>query len=100
MRKHHNSLESDRKRKTLRDKPLSCDTSKFGSKRRRLCLKCGEKFLSERLYNRICEKCSLINKRIVLKIHSVSSKPLGEDDPTSRSHHFFPARQGGRPADS
>ncbi len=47
----------------------------------RLCLKCGEKFLSEHLYKRICEKCSLINKRIALKTYSVSSKPLGEDDP-------------------
>ncbi len=83
MRKNHNSLKSDRKRKTLRDTSLSCDTNKFGSKKKRLCLKCGEKFLSECHNNRICEKCSLINERIALKTHSVSSKPLGEDDPLS-----------------
>ncbi len=100
MRQHHNSLKSDRKRKTLRDTSLSCDTYKFGSKKERLCLKCGEKFLSERPYNRICEKCSLINKRIALKTHSVSSKPLGEDDPISRPHYFCPAKQGGRSSDS
>ncbi len=60
MRKNHNSLKSGRirktLRKTLRDTSLSCDTIKFGSKRERWCLKCGEKFLSECSYNRICEK--------------------------------------------
>ena len=100
MRQHHNSLKSDRKRKTLRDTSLSCDTYKFGSKKERLCLRCGEKFLSKRPFNCICKKCSLIYKRIALKTHSVSSKPLGEDDAISRSHYFFPARQGSRSADS
>jgi hypothetical protein len=42
MRKRHNSLKSGRKRKTLRDTSLSCDTNKFGSKKKRLCLKCEE----------------------------------------------------------
>ena len=88
MRKNHNSLKSDRKRKTLRDKSLTCDSNKFGSKGKRLCLKCGKKFLSERPYNRICEKCSLINEEMAFKTHSVSSKPLGEEeDPLSR---YFP----------
>ncbi len=64
----------------------------------RLCLKCGEKFLSECPSNRICEKCSLINEKIALKTYSLSSKPFGEDDPLSRSHHFFSARQGSRSA--
>ncbi len=79
MRKHHNNLKSDRKRKTLRDTSLSCDTYKFGSKKERLCLKCGEKFLSECPYNRICENCRLINEKIALKTHSVSSKPLSKE---------------------
>ncbi len=100
MRKNHNSLKSDRKRKTLRDTSLSCDTNKFGSKKKRLCLKCGEKFLSERPYNRICEECSLKNERIAFRTHSVSSKPLGEEDSISRSSYFSPSRQGNRSADS
>ncbi len=54
MRKNHNSLKSDRKRKTLRDTSLTYDTDKIRSMKKRLCLKCGEKFLSERPYNRIC----------------------------------------------
>ena len=44
----------------------------------RLCLKCGKKFLSKRPSNRICEKCSLINQRIALKLHSVSNLPQVE----------------------
>jgi hypothetical protein len=99
MKKNHNSLNTDRKRKTLRDISLSCDTNKSWSKKKRLCLKCGEKFLSELPYNRICEKCSLINKKIALKTHSVSSKPLGEEDSISRSR-YFPEWQGGKSADS
>ena len=105
MRQHHNSLMSDRKRKTLRDTSLSCDIYKFETLQERLCLKCEEKFLSKRPYNRICEKCSLINKKIALKTHSVSSIPLGEENPLSRpssrpSSRYFPVRQEGRSADS
>ncbi len=93
MRKNHNSLKSTRKRKTLRDTSCSCDADKFWSKRGRLCLKCGEKFLSECPYNRICEKCSLINEEIALKTYSVSSKPSGEEDSLSC---YFSAWQGGK----
>ncbi len=60
MRENHNSLKSDGKRKTLRDTSLTCDTNKIRSKKKRLCLECGEKFLSERPYNCRCEECSLI----------------------------------------
>ncbi len=98
MRKNHNSLKSDRKRKTLRDTSFTCDTNKIRSKKKRLCLKCGEKFLSECPYNRICEECSLTNERIAFRTHPVSSKPLGEEeDPISR---YFPAWQGGKSANS
>ncbi len=85
------------KRKTLRDTSLTCDTNKFGSKKKSLCLKCGKKFLSKRHYNRICEKCSLINEEIALHTHSVSSKPLGEEDPVSS---YFPTWQEGKSADN
>ncbi len=95
MRKNHNSLKSDRKRKTLRDTSLTCDTNKIRSEKKRLCLKCGEKFLSKRPYNRICEECRLTNERVSFRTHSVSSKPLGEEDPISR---YFPEWQGGRSA--
>ncbi len=83
MIKFHNSFISDRKRKTLRDTSLRCVTNKFEFKKNRLCLKCGEKFLSERPSNRICERCSLINEKIALKLHSVSHPPQKESE-------FFP----------
>ena len=60
MRNNHNSLKSVRRRKTLRDTFLSCDTNKIRSKKNRLCLRCGEKFLINRPYKHICEECSLI----------------------------------------
>ncbi len=62
-----------------------------------LCLKCGEKFLSERPYNRICGNCSLINERIAFRTHSVSSKLLDEEYSISR---YFSAWQEGTSADS
>ena len=70
MREFHNRLNSYKKRKTLRDTSLRCVTNKFGSKKKRLCLKCGEKFLNEGLYNRIYEKCSLINEKVAMKTYS------------------------------
>ncbi len=81
MGTNHNSLKSDRNRKTLRDISLRCDTSKFGYKEKRLCLKCRETFFSGRSFNRICEKCSLANKRVALKTFYATSKHLDEEDP-------------------
>jgi hypothetical protein len=46
----------------------------------RLCLKCGEKLVSECPYNNICEKCDLINEKKALKTFSVGSKLLGEEN--------------------
>ena len=78
MNKNHNNLKSDRKRRTSRDTSLTCDTNKFGSKKKRLCLKCGEKFLNRHPYNCICEQCSLKNKRIGLKTFYANSKHLNK----------------------
>ena len=80
MIKFNNSFIPDRKRKTIRDTSLRSVTNKFESKKERLCLKCGEKFLSKRSSNRICEKCSLINEKIELKLHSVSNLPQKESE--------------------
>jgi len=101
MRKNHNSLKLDRISKTLRDTSLSCDTNTFWSKKKRRCLKCGEEFLSECSSNRICEQCSLINEKVALRTFSVSSKPLGGEDPLSRTpSRSFAVRQGSRSTDS
>ena len=93
MRKNHNSLKSDRKRKTLRDTSLTCDTNKFGSKKSISCSKCGKKFLSIGPYNRLCEKC--VSQ--AWKTFWVSPEPLGEEDSISR---YFPAWQGVKSGDS
>ncbi len=84
MRRNHNSLKSDRKRKTLRDTSLTSDTNKFWSKKSRSCLKCGKEFLSIGPYNRLCEK--YVSQ--AWKTFRVSSEPLDEEDPISR---YFPA---------
>ena len=38
------------------------------------CLKCGKKFFSEGLHNRICEKCNLINEETRAPTYSLSLK--------------------------
>ncbi len=35
-------------------------TVKTELKKKRICLKCGKKFLSKGPYNRLCEKCGVI----------------------------------------
>ncbi len=75
--RNHISLKSDIK-KTLRNSSLVCDTNKFETKKNRLCLKCGEKFLSRLPCNRICGKCGLTNKRIGLKTFYAASKHLNK----------------------
>jgi hypothetical protein len=87
MENDHCRSKSDRERSILRDAPEYCDTNKIRFQKKRPCLKCGEKFLSQGPYNRICEKCSLINEEIALSTYTVSSEPLGEQDSISS---YFP----------
>ncbi len=69
-------LISNRKKKGLRENP---NISRARLQKKRLCLKCGKKFTSKGLYNRICERCSLLNERVATSIYSVgnttSNKP-------------------------
>ena len=74
-------LISNRKKKGLRENP---NISRARLQKKRLCLKCGKKFSSKGLYNRICERCSLLNERMVKSTYSVgnttSDKPhIAED---------------------
>ncbi|ODS32821.1 MAG: hypothetical protein SCARUB_02027 [Candidatus Scalindua rubra] len=87
MRKTHSYLKTNRKKRILRDAPKSCDTNKIRFKKKRLCLKCGKKFLSKGPYNRICEKCGSINERIATSTYSVSSKP--SDEPNLLEDRFY-----------
>jgi len=87
MGNNHCHSKPDGKRSILRDVPEYCDTNKIRFQKKRPCLKCEEKFLSQGPYNRICEECSLINEEIALNSYYVSSEPLGEQDSISS---YFP----------
>ena len=63
----------------LKDTIEGVYTKVTGSKQKRMCLKCGEKFPSKGPYNRICDKCSSMNERVATSTYavreSVSSEP-------------------------
>ena len=51
-----------------------------GLRQKRMCLKCGEKFHSKGPYNRICEKCSLMNERVAKSTYAVRENPPSESN--------------------
>ena len=61
---------SNRKKSELGENP---NISSARLQKKRLCLKCGKKFPSKGLYNRICERCSLLNERMVKSTYSVGN---------------------------
>jgi hypothetical protein len=70
-------LISNRKKKGLRENP---NISRARLQKKRLCLRCGEKFPSKGLYNRICERCSLLNERMVKSTYSVGNTTSDKSD--------------------
>jgi hypothetical protein len=70
MKNTFSYLISNRGKKGLRENP---NISRARLRKKRLCLKCGKKFLSKGLYNRICERCSLLNERMSTSMYSISS---------------------------
>jgi hypothetical protein len=46
--------------------------------RKKVCLKCGEKFKSKGDYNRICDPCSAVNGRVTRTMHKTGLTPSGE----------------------
>ena len=54
------------------------DTDKIGLKKSRLCLKCGNRFLSVGPHNRLCDVCVSVNEKVADKMFCVSSKYLNE----------------------
>jgi len=75
------------KKKFLKGKPKSCITSKVKVAKKRLCLKCGKKFLSRGRYNRICEKCGLTNERIATNTYSVNG--ISSESTNAFTGNFF-----------
>ena len=69
-------------------KKLSNRKSKSRSRRtRRLCLKCGRKFISKHHYNRICEKCGIVNARTTSSMYAVSE--ISSEKPELFGDHFY-----------
>jgi hypothetical protein len=56
----------------LKDNPDNFNTPVNRLHKKRLCLKCGKKFLSQGHHNRICVKCELINNRVRAGTYPVS----------------------------
>ncbi len=59
----------------LKDKPDNYNTPVNRLHKKRLCLKCGKRFLSQGHHNRICVKCGLSNERIRLYSYALSMSP-------------------------
>lgn len=68
---------SNRKKSELGENP---NISSARLQKKRLCLKCGKKFPSKGLYNRICERCSLLNERMVKSTYSVGNTTSDKSD--------------------
>ncbi len=68
---------SNRKKSELGGNP---DISSARLQKKRLCLKCGKKFPSKGLYNRICERCSLLNERMATGTYSVGNTTSDKSD--------------------
>ena len=62
-------LSSNIEEKELKDKPNNFNTPVGRLQKKRLCLKCGKKFLSKGPHNRICITCCLINERIRTEVY-------------------------------
>lgn len=73
MKKKSKQIGARRKKRVLKDEPVSSAINRNKMQKKRLCLKCGKKFPSKGPYNRICEKCSFINERMKVSAYSVSS---------------------------
>jgi hypothetical protein len=68
---------SNRKESELGENP---NISSARLQKKRLCLKCGKKFPSKGLYNRICDRCSLLNERMATGTYSVGNTTSDKSD--------------------
>jgi hypothetical protein len=73
-------LKLNRKKTKSKEVSRGFSITKAGLKKKRACLKCGKQFLSKGPYNRICDKCGLMNERVASSAYSVSEKPSSESN--------------------
>ncbi|GAX60686.1 hypothetical protein SCALIN_C13_0203 [Candidatus Scalindua japonica] len=76
MKSNYSCLKPKSKRKVTRNVPVSTDTNNLNKSR--LCLKCGERFLSTGPYNRLCEACVATNEKIAPKTVCVGPTYIDE----------------------
>ncbi len=81
MKKTTKYININRKQGTVTDNHKNCNASRTALKKKRPCLKCGNKFVSEGPYNRICEKCRLVNERTAPSVYSLSGTSKDEPNP-------------------
>ncbi len=78
MRNNYRCLRLKKKKRVLKNVQEYNDTGSNSTKMSRLCLKCGKKFHSTGSHNRLCEKCTSINKKIAAREFCVGQKYLHE----------------------
>ena len=64
MRNYSGRTSTNIEENELKDKPDNFNTPVNRLHKKRLCLKCGKRFLSQGHHNRICVTCGLSNERI------------------------------------
>ena len=77
MKNTSDYMISNREKSELGENP---NISSARLQKKRLCLKCGKKFPSKGLYNRICDRCSLLNERMATGTYSVGNTTSDKSD--------------------
>ena len=75
MKKSISDLKPISKKVKVREKNKRGVGTEIGLRQKRICLKCGKKFHSKGPYNRICDKCSLMNERVASSTYAVVKSP-------------------------
>ena len=88
MRNNTSYVKLNRKKVKSREVLKGFSTTKTGLKKKRACLKCGKQFLSKGPYNRICDKCGLMNERVASSTYSVVSEK-SSSEPSSLEKRFY-----------
>ncbi len=81
MKNVSGGLDTKRKKANLKDADRSIRATEVGLKKKRACLKCGQKFHSKGPYNRICDKCGMSNERVASSAYSVGNRPTSGSNP-------------------
>ena len=73
----------------IKDANSKGSTKVIGSRQKRICLKCGEKFPSKGPYNRLCDKCSSMNERVASSTYAARKSPPSEPNTLEKRFYGF-----------